>query len=142
MSPSVIRSGSFKSERKSHAYQRLAVHSLQQGLVRWGQGPLDELRYKRIDERMEFAWDEEKHHRNARERGFGFDFAALIFAGPVIEKRDDRKEYGELRMLALGEVDGIILAVIYTDREDVRRIISARRASKKERAEWQSFARP
>jgi len=66
----------------------------------------------------------------------------FIFAGPVIEKRDTRKEYGELRMLALGEVEGIVLAVIYTDREDVRRIISARRASKKERAEWQSFARP
>jgi uncharacterized protein len=89
---------------------------------------------------MEFAWDEDKHHRNLRERGFGFDFA--IFAGPVIEKRDARKEYGELRMLALGEAEGIVLAVIYTDREDVRRIISARRASKKERAEWQSFARP
>ena len=62
---------------------------------------------------MEFAWDEDKHHRKLRERGFGFDFAALIFAGPVIEKRDTRKEYGELRMLALGEVEGIVLAVIY-----------------------------
>jgi uncharacterized DUF497 family protein len=91
---------------------------------------------------MEFAWDEDKRHRNYRDRGFGFDFAALIFDGPVIEKRDDRKDYGELRILALGEAEGIVLAVIYTDREDVRRIISARRASKKERAEWQSFARP
>jgi len=63
---------------------------------------------------MEFAWDEDKHHRNTRERGFGFDFAALIFAGPVIEKRDTRKEYGELRMLALGEAEGIVLAVITT----------------------------
>jgi uncharacterized DUF497 family protein len=91
---------------------------------------------------MEFEWDEDKHHRNYRDRGFGFDFAALIFAGPVVEKRDTRKEYGELRMLALSEADGIVFAVIYTDREDVPRIISARRASKKERAEWQSFARP
>jgi len=54
---------------------------------------------------MEFAWDEDKHHRNSRERGFGFDFAALIFDGPVIEKRDTRKEYGELRILALGGGD-------------------------------------
>jgi uncharacterized DUF497 family protein len=91
---------------------------------------------------MEFEWDEDKHHRNCSERGFGFDFAALIFAGPVIEKRDHRRDYGELRILALGEAEGVVLAVIYTDREDVRRIISARRASKKERAEWQSFARP
>ncbi|MGA2794801.1 MAG: BrnT family toxin [Roseiarcus sp.] len=131
-----------KSERKSHAYQRLTQHSILQGLPHKVEGSLDELRYKRIGCGMEFAWDEDKHHRNLRERGFGFDFAALIFAGPVIEKRDHRKEYGELRILALGEVEGIVLAVIYTDREDVRRIISARRASKKERAEWQLFARP
>jgi uncharacterized protein len=91
---------------------------------------------------MEFEWDEEKHHRNCRERGFGFDFAALIFDGAVIEKRDIRKDYGEPRVLALGEAEGVVLAVTYTDREDVRRIISARRASKKERALWQSFARP
>jgi uncharacterized protein len=90
---------------------------------------------------MEFEWDEDKHQRNCRERGFGFDFAALIFDGPVIEKSDERKDYGELRILALGEAEGIVLAVTYTDRGDVRRIISARLASKKERALWQSFAR-
>jgi uncharacterized protein len=91
---------------------------------------------------MEFEWDEDKHHRNSSERGFGFDFAALIFDGLVIEKTDNRGDYGEMRILAIGEAEGVVLAVIYTDREDVRRIISARRASKKERAEWQSFARP
>ena len=91
---------------------------------------------------MEFEWDEDKHHRNSSERGFGFDFAALIFDGLVIEKTDNRRDYGEMRILAIGEAEGVVLAVIYTDREDVRRIISARRASKKERAEWQSFARP
>jgi len=91
---------------------------------------------------MEFEWDEDKHHRNSSERGFGFDFAALIFDGLVIEKTDNRGDYGEMRILAIGEAEGVVLAVIYTDREDVRRIISARPASKKERAEWQSFARP
>lgn len=45
-------------------------------------------------------------------------------------------------MVALGEAEGIVLAVTYTDRGDVRRIISARLASRKERALWQSFARP
>jgi uncharacterized protein len=91
---------------------------------------------------MEFEWDEDKHHRNSSERGFGFDFAALMFDGPVIEKTDNRRDYGEMRILAIGEAEGVVLAVIYTDREDVRRIVSARPASKKERAEWQLFARP
>lgn len=49
---------------------------------------------------------------------------------------DDRQDYGEIRIKAIGEIDGIILVVIYTDREDVRWIISARIANKKERALW------
>ena len=44
-------------------------------------------------------------------------------------------------MLALREAEGIVLAVIYSDRGDARRIISARLANKKERAEWLSFVR-
>lgn len=42
----------------------------------------------------------------------------------------------------LEEADGFILAIVYTDRDTARRIISARMASKKERAAWQSFVKP
>jgi uncharacterized DUF497 family protein len=85
---------------------------------------------------MEFDWHNAKHERNIRERGFGFDFAALIFMGRVLSQVDDRADYGETRIKAIGEVDGIVLTVIYSDREDVRWIISARRANRKERALW------
>jgi uncharacterized protein len=85
---------------------------------------------------MDFDWHDAKHERNIRERGFGFDFAALIFLGRVLTQVDDRADYGETRIKAIGEVDGIVLTVIYTDREDVRWIISARRANRKERALW------
>jgi len=85
---------------------------------------------------MNFDWHDAKHERNLRERGFGFDFAALIFVGRVLTQIDDRRDYGEVRIKAIGEVDGIVLAVIYTDREDVRWIISARKANKKERELW------
>jgi len=85
---------------------------------------------------MNFDWHDAKHERNLRERGFGFDFAALIFVGRVLTRIDDRRDYGEIRIKAIGEVDGIVLAVIYTDREDVRWIISARKANKKERELW------
>jgi uncharacterized DUF497 family protein len=74
--------------------------------------------------------------RNLRERGFGFDYAALIFEGPVVSWRDVRREYGEERMIAIGEVEGFVLTVVYTDRGDVRWLISARRASRKERKLW------
>lgn len=86
---------------------------------------------------MEFEWDDAKSDRNRQERGFGYDVAALIFDGPVIEWCDVREAWGEARVVAVGSVDGVILAVVYTDRGDVRRIISARRARKKECALWE-----
>lgn len=85
---------------------------------------------------MEFEWDEAKSDRNLVERGFGYDLAALIFDGPVIEWCDVREPWGEPRVVAVGEVEGVTLAVVYTDRGDVRRIISARRARKKEDELW------
>ncbi|HWL18486.1 MAG TPA: BrnT family toxin [Bradyrhizobium sp.] len=85
---------------------------------------------------MIFDWHDEKHEGTLRERGFGFDFAALVFEGRVLTQIDDRQDYGEIRVKAIGEVDGVVLVVIYTDREDVRWIISARKANKKERALW------
>ncbi|MGA0594433.1 BrnT family toxin [Enterovirga sp. CN4-39] len=85
---------------------------------------------------MEFDWHIAKSERNRAERGFGFDAAALIFEGPVLEFLDSRRDYGETRIKALGLVDGVLLSVVYTDRENVRWIISARRASRKERRVW------
>jgi len=85
---------------------------------------------------MEFGWHDAKSDRNLQERGFGFDFAAQIFFGRVLTSIDGRAEYGEVRVKAIGEVDGVVLAVIYTDREDIRWIISARLANRKERALW------
>ncbi len=88
---------------------------------------------------MEFEWDEEKSDKNRRERGFGFDLAASIFLGPILEAEDTRRDYGEVRVRALGAAQGVVLVVVFTDRPGVRRIISARRAKQKERRLWQLF---
>lgn len=85
---------------------------------------------------MRFDWDPAKGERNRRERGFGFEFATLIFEGDTIEWLDDRTDYGEVRVRAIGEVDGLVLHVVFTDRGDVRRIISARITDRKERNRW------
>jgi putative transcriptional regulator len=53
------------------------------------------------------------------ERGFGFDYAARIFHGPTLEKKDDRRDYGETRMQAIGQAGDDVLFVVYTDRGDV-----------------------
>jgi uncharacterized protein len=81
----------------------------------------------------EVEYDLEKHLRNIEERGLGFDIAAEIFEGLVLEWPDERFDYGEDRFIALGMVDGRVLVVVYTWRGERRRIISARKADKDER---------
>ena len=49
-----------------------------------------------------FSWDERKSAANLAERGFDFDFASLVFAGPTLEREDTRRDYGERRVIALG----------------------------------------
>ena len=89
---------------------------------------------------MFFEWDEAKSRRTLNERGFSFEYAARIFLGPTLERHDDRRDYGEVRIQAIGRVGDDALFVVYTDRDDVRHIISARLANRKERSLWQSFA--
>jgi uncharacterized DUF497 family protein len=90
---------------------------------------------------VQFTWDPEKSDANLAARGFDFEFATLIFAGPTLEREDTRQDYGERRMVAVGLAQGIALTVVYTDRsgepELERRIISARRSNRRERKAYE-----
>ncbi|AUN33037.1 BrnT family toxin [Niveispirillum cyanobacteriorum] len=78
---------------------------------------------------MQFEWDPHKALINLEKHGIDFEDAIYIFAGPTLEYPDTRKDYGETRVIALGTLDGRVLVVVYTDRADIRRIISARKAN-------------
>jgi uncharacterized DUF497 family protein len=91
---------------------------------------------------MDFEWDAAKSEKNRRDRGFGFEVAALIFEGPTVEWCDVREVWGEARIVAIGLVEGRVRAVIYTERGGVRRILSARRARKKEEEIWRWSVSP
>ncbi len=80
-----------------------------------------------------FEWDQNKSDKNLAERGFDLEYACEIFGGDIIEWDDTRRDYGERRVNAMGEVDEVVYVVVYTPREQVRRIISARPASRRER---------
>ena len=70
--------------------------------------------------------DPSKHERNLRTRGIGFDEAALIFEGEVIEWSDTHADYGEVRMNAIGEANRKIgFRATYTMRGQVVRIMTA-----------------
>ena len=90
---------------------------------------------------MSYSWDAKKNRRNLADHGISFEDAARIFEGPTLERVDDRVEYGEVRVYAIGIVNGIEITVIYTDvSRTERRIISAWRAERHEReAFWKIF---
>lgn len=89
---------------------------------------------------MQFEWDPAKSAATEQRRGISFARAAVIFAGPVVEWPDERKDHRERRIRAVGESADELLHVVYTRRGEVIRIISARRANHKERAQWHSRA--
>jgi uncharacterized protein len=81
-----------------------------------------------------FQWDLRKEQGNLRKHHFDFTSASLIWDGPVVEQIDNRREYGETRIIAIGEAGGSIVVVVYTWRGEDRRIISARRANSREKS--------
>lgn len=91
---------------------------------------------------MDFEWDERKRRLNRLKHGVDLARAGTIFLGPTIENEDGRRDYGEVRTGAFGEVDGEVLFVVYTWRGAKRRPISARKAGRDERAKYrQAVAR-
>lgn len=71
---------------------------------------------------------------NVEKHGIDFKQAKEVFYDEKrIESPDNRKNYGEDRMKAIGRAFDLILSVIYTMRGNLIRLISARPASKKER---------
>jgi uncharacterized protein len=90
---------------------------------------------------MRYTWDNDKNRRNIERHGIAFEDAKQIFDGLTLEREDDRFDYGEIRIYAIGLVNGLEITVIYTDRDnDERRIISAWRAEPHERrAYWRSI---
>jgi uncharacterized protein len=92
---------------------------------------------------VRFEWDPVKSEANLQQRGFDFAFASLIFESRTVEVEDRRRDYGELRLVAIGVADGLHLTVVYTDRITragltIRRIISARRSNRRERTIYET----
>jgi uncharacterized DUF497 family protein len=83
---------------------------------------------------MIYEWDEDKRQSNINKHGFDFEDAAEVFEDPYgIEVIDDNN-YGEERIIFIGVLRGIIVTTVtFVDRENVRRIISFRKATKNEK---------
>ena len=83
---------------------------------------------------MQFEWSEAKRQSNLRKHGIDFRDFAGIFAGITKPVRDDRHSYGEERFLTLGLLDEHVVAVVHTETSNIIRVISIRKATKREQA--------
>jgi uncharacterized protein len=77
-----------------------------------------------------FDWNERKSESNLAKHGIDFDNAIEVFYGPIVLRRSDRNN--EERWVAVGHSKNRLIAVVFTRRSDIIRIISARRARKNE----------
>jgi uncharacterized protein len=81
-----------------------------------------------------FEWNQTKRESNLRDHKIDFVDVKGIFDDYTLARRSDR--HGEIRYEVFGYVEGREVAVAFTIRGNVCRIISARRASRKERREF------
>jgi len=91
---------------------------------------------------MEFEWDDNKYHQNITKHGIRFEDAIRIFDGFTVDLVDERFDYGEVREISVGLIDGCaVVVVVHTDRNGKIRIISARPAIKFERKMYEKAIR-
>lgn len=87
---------------------------------------------------MVFQWDNKKRQRVWKKRKVDIVYAALIFEGPVLTAIDDREDYGEVREISIGLVDGECFVVVHTDRNGETRIITAWKGGREEHDRYQA----
>ena len=82
---------------------------------------------------LQFEWDEEKNRMNREKHGISFETAAYVFLDEFyIEMYDFEHSIDEDRYIAIGRV-GDLLFVVFTERGETIRLISARLATERER---------
>jgi uncharacterized protein len=83
---------------------------------------------------MRYTWDEAKRAANLRKHDLDFVDVPEVFAGATCTVEDSRFAYGEQRLLSFGFLRGLAVSIVHTETDDEIRIISFRKATKRETA--------
>ena len=81
---------------------------------------------------MKYEWDKNKNKTNSLKHKLDFYDAKKVLEGIHLVKEDNRKDYKEKRFIAMGELHKRMVIVVYTERRNVNRIISMRKANARE----------
>src|ERR1043166_1887806 len=90
----------------------------------------------------EFEWDDRKAKQNERQHGVTFELARLVFDDPNAVDRLDLDEPDEDRELITGLVGDVLLTVCFVERSQRKRIISARKATRREQIDYNEAKAP
>ena len=86
---------------------------------------------------MIYEWDEAKNRTNFAKHGLDFADAEQVLTGPCVTFVDDRFDYGEERLISLGLLAGRVVVIAHAARGDRTRIISMRKANRREQDIYQ-----
>lgn len=92
---------------------------------------------------MKFEWDDEKEKINIAKHGIDFTTAARVFKDKNrLEQYDEAHSDFEDRFITIGIIDKVayLVTVVYTERKDIIRLISARKATKNERMMYYDYS--
>ena len=81
---------------------------------------------------MEYSWSEAKRAANLKAHGLDFADASNVFEGVTFTFEDDRFSYGEQRFVTLGLLAGVPVSLVHTESEHEIRVISFRKATRRE----------
>ena len=81
---------------------------------------------------MHIEFDSNKYDTNIRDRGLSFEWVVSFDFETAVFKQDVRRDYGEIRYRALGYLDERIHALVFTETAKGIRVISFRKANKRE----------
>ena len=83
---------------------------------------------------MRFSWSEAKRQSNLFDHGLDFVDAPRVFEGLTYTFEDNRFDYGEERFVTLGLLDGVVVSIVHTESLRLIRVMSFRKATKREQA--------
>jgi uncharacterized DUF497 family protein len=86
-----------------------------------------------VDKPLSFEWDDAKAGSNLAKHGISFESATAVFLDPLrVDFDATLPGQGESRRKVVGKIEGLIFTAVYTERGQVIRLISARRANARE----------
>ncbi len=88
---------------------------------------------------MKFEWDENKNQINIEKHSIDFNDVKNIFQNERLTATDNRRDYGETRKISIGKIVNHVCIAVYTERKNMVRIISARKANQRERRKYYEF---